>query len=305
MKCRLRPPPEAPDIAHRVPVQGNRPQNALSSGLRMASDAARLRSGNSRIVGAGGCFGGACARSLSTGGHVKPVQGLIAKLAAGLAVILLAVGLAGPVRAEGAFVGLQVQGLSAEIAAALELPAVSGVLVRDVAPGGPGGRAGVRRGDLIVGLGDRAIVTFDDLIGAVAALAPGDAVPLRVQRSDAVVALDLRTEGWPAGWRVDRGAFAALPALGVTLAALTDPVRARFGVRWGTVGAVVTLVDPAMVAGIDLKPGDVIAEVNRRAISSPLEVSEAWQAAKDAGRPHVLLLVDGAGGWRYALLPVR
>src|SRR5690606_21755554 len=49
------------------------------------------------------------------------------------------------------------------LARANHLAVASGVLVASVEPGGPAHRAGLRQGDLILGLGDRPVSGIDDL----------------------------------------------------------------------------------------------------------------------------------------------
>lgn len=57
-----------------------------------------------------------------------------------------------------------------------------GLLVRGVDEDGPAARAGVRRGDLLVGLGGRALTSVDELYAAVDELTPGAETPLAVVR---------------------------------------------------------------------------------------------------------------------------
>jgi serine protease Do len=71
--------------------------------------------------------------------------------------------------------------VAADLRAAVGLPEHDGLLVRGVDESGPAGRAGVRAGDLVIGLGDTAIVTVDDLQEALAAL-DADEVQLHLVR---------------------------------------------------------------------------------------------------------------------------
>ena len=73
-----------------------------------------------------------------------------------------------PAAAESGFTGMQIQGMSEKIAKALGRKAADGVLVRDVALGGPADRAGIHRGDLIfnanvTGCKIDCTAVFDDL----------------------------------------------------------------------------------------------------------------------------------------------
>lgn len=69
-----------------------------------------------------------------------------------------------------------------ELRRAVGLPERDGLLVRGVQEDSLAQRAGVRRGDLIVALGDAATVSIDDLHDAVQNLAPDTATPLRIVR---------------------------------------------------------------------------------------------------------------------------
>jgi len=82
--------------------------------------------------------------------------------------------------------------------AATGLPLEPGLLIDHVRPGGPAEASGLRRGDLLVGVGDRAIRSLADLAGAVAA-SPGD-VTLRVKRGGRAVeaTIPARTAKTPA-----------------------------------------------------------------------------------------------------------
>lgn len=81
-----------------------------------------------------------------------------------------------------AWLGVQVASLTSPAEAAqLGLPLdARGAVVLAVIPGGPADRAGLRAGEVIVGVGDREIVGASDLTEALAALEPGDRPRVRV-----------------------------------------------------------------------------------------------------------------------------
>ncbi|MEV0704449.1 trypsin-like peptidase domain-containing protein [Saccharopolyspora sp. NPDC050389] len=56
----------------------------------------------------------------------------------------------------------------------------AGAQVRDVTQGGPAEQAGIRPGDVITKIGDRAVLDTDSLIAAVRSHAPGDRLPITV-----------------------------------------------------------------------------------------------------------------------------
>ena len=100
---------------------------------------------------------------------------------------------------DGAFVGLQVQGISPAVGDALGMPGAGGVLVRDVALHGPAAMAGIRRGDLIVRIGNIPIATFDDLVKTVQGLKISAEVAVHVRRGSETAILTLRPGPWPDG----------------------------------------------------------------------------------------------------------
>jgi serine protease Do len=225
-----------------------------------------------------------------------------------MAVLLLAVFLAvssGSSAEEAAFVGMQIQGLSPAVGQALGLAQPKGVLVRDVALGGPAAAAGFQRGDLIVRYGGKEVGTFESLVALVRETKAGAKVPVEVVRAGRRISLDLGTTGWPAAWAVTQNAFATLPYLGVTLASLTPKTREALELPWGTTGVVVSLLDPDKEGAKALRRGDLIVQVNQQDVWMPDQVMDQIEKAKAAGRPNVLILVEGRDGYRFTLLPVR
>jgi serine protease Do len=80
---------------------------------------------------------------------------------------------------------------SRELRRAVGLPERDGLLVRGVQEGGPAHRAGVQRGDLLVGLGDADTTSIDDLHTAVGALSAEASTPLRLVRGTEELSLEV------------------------------------------------------------------------------------------------------------------
>jgi hypothetical protein len=68
-------------------------------------------------------------------------------------------------------------------------PVTRGVLLGGVTPGSPGEEAGLRRGDVLVKLGDHDVADLEGFTAALQAHAPGDAVELTVIRDGNAVRL--------------------------------------------------------------------------------------------------------------------
>ncbi|MFO1267905.1 MAG: trypsin-like peptidase domain-containing protein [Rubrivivax sp.] len=70
------------------------------------------------------------------------------------------------------FIGVDIRDLKAELAESLALPVKTGVLVTGVLNEGPAARGGVRPGDVVLRVGDKAVTNSGELLAAVAALEP-------------------------------------------------------------------------------------------------------------------------------------
>tara|TARA_R110000787_G_scaffold23762_3_gene67726 strand:- start:143890 stop:144672 length:783 start_codon:yes stop_codon:yes gene_type:complete len=223
----------------------------------------------------------------------------------GVAVLLLSQFVALIASAEDrGFLGLQVQGMSPKIAAALQLDVQVGVMVRDISIDGPAAHAGIQRGDLIVKLNDQSIDTFERLMQASEALNPGDVIELEIRRQGEKETLQMTVGAWLESWQVSESAFAAQPELGLTFGALTPKLRKRMGVRWGTTGVMVTVSDDQFVSVTPLRRGDVVVQINQKPVWKPEQFLNAYSAAKKAGRPSLLMLVERSDGFKFMLQPV-
>lgn len=206
---------------------------------------------------------------------------------------------------EAAFVGMQVQGVSEKVAEALGLAKVEGVLVLDLSLGGPADKAGVQRGDLILKFAGQSIDTFDKLLVIMQELKAGDEIAIDGLRGGKPVQLKMTAGSWQPSWRVSKGAFASLPTVGITFSALTPKVRESFNIRWGATGLLVTLTDPTKAENSGIQRGDVIYQVNQELVWQPARLVEMYTNAKKAGRPSLMLLIEGVNGFRYAILKVK
>ena len=94
-------------------------------------------------------------------------------------------------KVSSAYLGVGTTDLSPEDARRFDLPVESGAIVERVEPGSGADAAGVRRGDIIVALGDAPIENTGDLLGALRDYQPGDTVELTVVRNGDKQTLDV------------------------------------------------------------------------------------------------------------------
>jgi serine protease Do len=94
-------------------------------------------------------------------------------------------------KVSSAYLGVVTTDLSPEDAERFGLPVESGAIVGQVEPGSGADAAGVRRGDIIVRLGNDPIDSAGDLFGALRDYQPGDTVELTVVRDGEELTLDV------------------------------------------------------------------------------------------------------------------
>ncbi len=99
------------------------------------------------------------------------------------------------------FIGVDIRDLNAELAESLALPVKAGVLITGVLNEGPAAKGGVRPGDVVVRVGDKAVVNSAELLAAVAALAPGSQAQLSLQRGADMLSVRLNVGERPLATR--------------------------------------------------------------------------------------------------------
>ena len=218
---------------------------------------------------------------------------------------------------ERGYLGVGIQTLTDDIRDSLGLEAsVKGAFIGQITPGGPAERAGLQPEDIIVSLDGRAVETSTDLTRQVARAKVGDSLRLGVLREGRRITINLRAARRPpenelrAGTSSDEQLQPQSPQApageiveGMRVAQLTATLRNRFSIGDDIDGVVVTAVEPRSAAGrMGIPAGLVIVRANNRSVSSIAEFRTAVAAAREAGRPGVLLLVQIQGDNRSVVL---
>lgn len=107
-------------------------------------------------------------------------------------------GTTGPSAGERVSLGMAAQSLTPERAAEAGLPAPFGVVVGPVRAGGAAEAAGIREGDILVGLGSYTLQDLVQLQRVVALKRAGDSLPLRLWRDGAEREVTIQFPGTPA-----------------------------------------------------------------------------------------------------------
>jgi serine protease Do len=206
-------------------------------------------------------------------------------------------------RVRRGWLGVSVQDLTPALARALGLPAAPGLLVAEVLPDSPAGRAGLRRGDVIVALDDKPVDAVSRFRNQVAQTAPGQRLRLTIGRGGQRQAIAVVLGELPEPAARPAGMPPTPERLGLAVADLTADMGPRLGLPPSARGVVVQDVRPGGLGQrLGLRPGDVIQEVNGRPVHSAPEFMQALAAAADRD---VVLLVSRRGQAAYVVLEPR
>ena len=206
------------------------------------------------------------------------------------------------------YLGVGIQAVTEDIAAALGLPKDRGELISRVEPGQAADKAGVKQGDVVVRVNSRDVTPDDTLSYLVAKAQPGSQVRLDIIRDgkpmtvtvvsgtrpseEALASLGQGEGAMPdEDGKVEPGATAN--ALGVGVTEMTPAIARSLGLDTATHGVVVTTVDASSdAAQKGLRRGDVIVSINRAPVMTAADVAKAATQAKAAGREAVLVFVQ-------------
>lgn len=197
-------------------------------------------------------------------------------------------------------IGVVIQPVDAALAESFGLDRPRGALVGGIDETGPAAKAGLRPGDIILGVGDRSIERSEELPTVVGTIRPGSEVTLEVWRDRGVRKLkvqvaELEPAEAVAEAKDTREPGSSADRLGLVVRELTDEERARAAQRSRQGAAAIpegVLVERAQGAARDagVQRGDFILNVNGRPVKT---VKEFRDAVGRAGRTVALLVQRG------------
>ena len=94
-------------------------------------------------------------------------------------------------KASHPFIGVSTQTVDEALSVQYNLPVKSGALVAFVQPDGPSATAGIKRGDIIVKIGDTRVASVEDVFAAIRQYKIGDRVKVDLVRADSTLSVDL------------------------------------------------------------------------------------------------------------------
>lgn len=197
------------------------------------------------------------------------------------------------------WLGATVQPLSSSLVEAYKIPVKEGSIIADIQHDSPAEKAGLKRGDVIVKIGDKTIKNSQDVVFAVRNKLAGDKVPFEVYRDSKKIQLDV-VLGDIAGSKAAQqsgkplfGKSAPKPStkLGITVSEITNDIKEKYNLKSSDGLAVVGVQQNSKGTELGLRAGDVILEVNRQKMNSIAD----WNRAMDAKGKALGLLVSRGG----------
>jgi serine protease Do len=209
------------------------------------------------------------------------------------------------------WLGVRIQSVNDELAEGLRLPSAKGALVANVTEGGPADKAGIKQGDVVLRFDNKEVTASRSLPRIVAETAISKKVPVVIWRQGKEITFDVvvgeLTED------VEKAALSQpeeqgdtgptegkIANLGLTVGQITDDARSEFKLDKTVKGVIVTEIDengPAAEKG--LQTGDVIVEIDQKAVGSPADIERRVKEAKKNGFRVVTLLIYRAGDYQW------
>ncbi|GGC34007.1 serine protease [Siccirubricoccus deserti] len=216
-------------------------------------------------------------------------------------------------RVRRGWLGVNIQQVTDEIAESLGLTGGGrGALVARAQDDGPAAKGGIRNGDIILRFNGQEVREMRHLPRIVADTPVDREVPVVVWRDGKEQTLSVTIGELPSE---QQQAAATPPAanrptelsgLGLRVAPITPELRDRFSLRSEQRGVVIMEVTPdSPAAERELRPGDVIVEVQQERVGTPQEVQQRLEMLRKQNRPSALLLIETAQGQRFVPLRLR
>jgi serine protease Do len=203
-----------------------------------------------------------------------------------------------------AWLGVQIQPVTAGIAESLGMKKAAGAIVDQPQPSSPAAKAGIEAGDVIVAVNSKPIKGSRDLAQTIGMMTPGTKVKLALLRKGKAKTLELTLGKMPNKRTAkaetnSKSTENGVPHLGLSLAPATDVAGA------GGKGVAVVGVDPdGPAAAHGFQTGDVILDVGGKSVANAADVRKAIGEARADSKHEVLMRVKTAHGTMFFALPI-
>ena len=180
------------------------------------------------------------------------------------------------------YLGVGVQSVTKDIADQFKLGSPRGALVTNVVRGSPAEKAGIVRGDVVCKVDGNDIKDTISLVNRIAETEVGSSLTLGLIRDGQPKDVMVEVAEQPANILAQRGQNlpnqnippANTVFAGIQVRDLSDRLRSRANVPSNISGVIVTEVDPFSSSAQQIRPGDIIEEVNRQPVKNVQEFQQ-------------------------------
>lgn len=196
------------------------------------------------------------------------------------------------------WLGVSVQDVSPQLAKQFGVENAEGALVGEVVKGSPAEKAGIKRGDVIVGVDGRKVEDSGHLRNMAASTNVGSHLKLDIIRDKNRLTVDVEVGEQPKEAQVSQGG-AGVPETpsaltGVTVQDLTPEMMDKLGLGKDVTGVVVITVEQGSAADeAGLARGDVILSINKKPVKNTKNYNSIVSKLKK--EEPVLLLINRQG----------
>lgn len=186
------------------------------------------------------------------------------------------------------FLGVALQPLDKDLAHAFGLEKADGALIAEVQKNGAASSAGIKQGDIILGLNEKKITSIGQLRNAVAMMKPGDKITLEIMREGRKMEVPV-TLGTLA--KAKEKPAVHVSKIGIEVEALSEEAKEKLKLE--NTGVTVKKVDSeslAYMAGI--RQGAIILSVNQKKVETPQEF-DSIVAETEPGKSLLFLIRQG------------
>ena len=197
-----------------------------------------------------------------------------------------------------AWIGIFVQELTPQIAKSFGYSNTKGVIISQAFKGGPSERAGLKRGDIIISLGNKHIKTIDDYNDLIYGYGHNDKISITVFRDGEKITVNVTAQTILEELYDE----IALEWLGISVDEITNKAVKKYQLFTNS-GVLISKVEKESPAGkIGIEAGDVLRQINQAKVETLKDFKKAVLSAKK-GSSVLLLIQRGKYGYYVTVEP--